>query len=165
MIPFSGCDTKGPVHTGPKSLEVNPCNLDRPEHGSWNLPLRLRSIRAISTVQSMEVGTCHFTRGPKSLEVNPCNLDRPKHGSLGLITSKGVPCRLRSIHAISTVQSKEVETYHFTGDPKSLEVDPCNLNRPEHGSWDYHFTRGPKPLEVNPCNLDRPEHAWKLGLR
>ena len=61
----------------PKSLEVNMCNLSRWKHGSWDLPLHtgprsqvpshLRSIHAISAVESMEVGTCHFTwvPGPK----------------------------------------------------------------------------------------------------
>ena len=48
-----------PPHMGPKSLEVNPCNLSRWDH-------------------RMEVGTYHYTRvpSPQSPEVNPCNLSR-----------------------------------------------------------------------------------------
>ena len=58
----------------PKSLEVDLRNLNRWEPGSWDLPLhmgsqvpsRLRLICAISVVESMEVGTYHFTWRPKS---------------------------------------------------------------------------------------------------
>ena len=67
-------EIEGPFTRGPKSLEVNLCNLSRWEHGSWDLPFymgfqgpsHLRPVRAISTVESMEVGTYHFTWGPKS---------------------------------------------------------------------------------------------------
>ena len=39
---------EGPVHMGsralsPMSLEVNPCNLNRWERGSWDLPLHMES--------------------------------------------------------------------------------------------------------------------------
>ena len=43
-------DTKGPSHTGPKS----------------SAPIHLKSILAISAVESMELRTYHFTRAPKS---------------------------------------------------------------------------------------------------
>ena len=33
----------GPGHTGPESLDVNACNLNRWEHGSWALPLHMGS--------------------------------------------------------------------------------------------------------------------------
>jgi hypothetical protein len=59
---------------------------------SHEVPIYLRSIHAILAIESMEVGTYHFTRGLESLEVD---------------------C------AILTVESMEVGTYHFTRGPKS----------------------------------------------
>ena len=105
-------------------------------------PSHMRPIHAISAVESMEVGTYHFTR---------------------------VPSHMRSIRAISTVERMKVGIYHFTWgqsmqsqpsrtwklglttshgsqvlSPKSHEVNPCNLNRQEHGSWDLPLHTGPK---------------------
>jgi hypothetical protein len=61
----------------PEPLEVSiRAHLDHREHGSWDLPLHTWvpslkplevSIRAISTIESMEVGTCHFTHGSQVL--------------------------------------------------------------------------------------------------
>ena len=49
--------------------------------------------------------------------------------------------------------------------PKSLEVNPCNFNRWEHGGWDLSLHTGPKSLEVDPCDLSRWEHgSWDLPL-
>jgi hypothetical protein len=37
---------KGPLHMGPKSLEVNPCNLSLRKHGNWDLPLHTRALKS-----------------------------------------------------------------------------------------------------------------------
>jgi hypothetical protein len=37
-----------------KSLEVNPCNLNHGEHGSWNLPLHMGS-QVLSSKCDMDV--------------------------------------------------------------------------------------------------------------
>ena len=118
-----------------------------------------------------EVGTYHFKMIPslKSLQVNPCNLSRREHGSWDLPLHTGPKFKsqvtFRSILAISTVESMEVGTYHFTKVPtvKSLEVNPCNPNCREHGSWDPSTSyRSQDPslesLEVNMCNPNRREH-------
>ena len=142
-----------------KSLQVNPCNLSRREHGSWDLPLHtgpkfksqvtsgqslqsqpsrawksglttsqrsqlsshLRSIRAIPTVESMEVGTLALHTGPKTQ----------------------VSSHLRSICAIPTVESMKVRTYHFTQVPNPKSQDSSF-------TWD-------KPMQSQPLR------AWKLA--
>ena len=135
----------------------------------------LRSICAISIVESMKVGTYHFTWGPKSSSQvtwgHSVQSQLSRAWKLGLTTSHGVP----SPH------------------PKSLEVNPCNLNRWGHGSWDlplhtglksqvtwgqsvqsqpsrawklgtYHFTRGPKSqVTWGQSVQSQPSRAWKLG--
>ena len=83
----------------PKSLEVDPCNLNRREHGSSNLPLHTRSqvpshsrsIHAISAVETMEVGTYHFTHGPKSQVTRGQSVQSQllRAWKLGLTTSHG----------------------------------------------------------------------------
>ena len=45
-------------------------NIDGPVHTRSQVPSHLRSIRAISAVESMEVGTYHFTRGTQVLSPN-----------------------------------------------------------------------------------------------
>ena len=136
----------------------------------------LRSIPAISIVESMKVGTYHFTWGPKSSSQvtwgQSVQSHCREHGSWDLPLHMGsqvlLPSHLRSIRAISTVEGMEVGTYHFTRvpSPKSREVNPCNLNPREHGSWGLTTSHGvpsPKSLGVNLCNLNRREHgSWGL---
>jgi hypothetical protein len=89
----------------PKSLEVNPCNLSRWEHGRWKF----------TTSHGSQVLSL------KSIEVNPCNLIRWEHRSwdLPFHTASQVPSPLKSIRAILAVESMEVGIYHFTWSPKS----------------------------------------------
>ena len=86
----------------PKSLEINLCNLSHWEHGSWDLPLymgsqgpsHLRSIYAIPTVESMEVGTYHFHIGSQvsSHLRSSCAISTVETTwKLGLTTSHGIP--------------------------------------------------------------------------
>ena len=129
----------------------------------------LRSTRAISTIEGSR--DLPLQNDPKSQVTSGQSVQsQPSRAwKLGLTTSHGsqvqVPSHFRSILAISTVESMEVGTYHFTKVPtvKSLEVNPCNPNCREHGSWDPSTSyRSQDPslesLEVNMCNPNRREH-------
>ena len=132
---------------------VDPCNLNRWEHGSWDLPLHTGSsvlspkslegsIHAISTVESMESGTYHVTHGPKSLEVTP---NRWEDGSWDL-----------PLHTRSQILS-----------PKSLEVNPCNLML---RAWKLGLTTSHKVSRfkydaymVTLCGGEAWDLCWELG--
>ena len=91
---------------------------------------RPKSIRAISAVESMEVGTLSLQLGSQvpshlrsTFQSQPLRVWKS-----GRITSNGVPSHLRSICAISAVERMEVGTYHFKWGPKA-QVNSCNLSR------------------------------------
>ena len=66
-VPLSSIRHKNKLDTLPYGFVVNSspmtsCRLIRAS--SYKIPSHLRSIRAISAVESMEVGTYHFTQAP-----------------------------------------------------------------------------------------------------
>ena len=146
-------------------------NLLGPVSHRSQVPSHLRSIHAISTVESMEVLTYHFTQGPKSQVTQGQSMQSQplRPWKLGLTTSHGVPS------------------------PKSLNVNPCNLSRWDHGSWDlplhtwsqvpshsrsicaisvvesmevgtYHFTRVPSPKSPSMTWMPTWQHFLKVRL-
>ena len=127
IIPFSACGTKlnkGPVHTGPKLLEG--------------------SIYAISTIESMKVGTYHFIQDPHSslpshLRGRSVQSQPLRAWKLGLTTS----------HRVPSPQSQV-----------TWGVDPCNLNRWEHGIWDLPRHTWSQVT----WGHSEPLRGWKLGL-
>ena len=134
----------------PKSLEVNLCNLSCWEHGSWELPLHTVPKSQVTWGQFVQ---SHLLRAWK----------------LGITTSHGSqpPSHLRSICAISAVESMKVGNYHFIlfPSPKSLEVNLCNLSCWEDASWELPLHTVPKS-QVTWGQFVQSQllRAWKLRI-
>ena len=144
----------------PKSLEANPCDLSRWEHGSRDLPLHTGS-QVLS---------------PESLEANMCNLNGWEHGSWDLPLHTGfksqVLSHLRPIRAISVVESMEVGTYHFTwvSSLKTWVTWGQSVQSQLSRAWKLglttsHGVLSPKPrVTWGQSVQSQPLRAWKLGL-
>jgi hypothetical protein len=102
-------------------------------HCRSQVPSHLRSIRAISAVESMEGGSLPLHMGPKS--------QVPSH--LRLIRAiLAIESMERSIRAISAVESMDVGFYHFTWvpSPKSQVTQGQSMQSQPLRAWKLGFT-------------------------
>ena len=140
----------------PKSHEVNPCNLNCWEHGSWDLPLHTRSQVLSSRLQW---GQFMQSQLVESMEVGITIQE--------VISTCAWPIYFAACIAYSIWICLPLHMGPQVLSPKSHEVNPCKLNCWEHGSWGLPLHTGsqvPSPnydMDAYMATLFRRE-AWDL---